>query len=76
MRAKVTKADGVGRPEYWLPPLAKAKADAIARNKAGSLRYVAKQHKVSHETVRAIRAGEHWSSGRVKPVGIKGHPGW
>lgn len=68
---------GLPRPGFWNEPLTKAKAAAIAADTKGSLRFVGQRHKVSHETVRAIRAGEHWATRSAKlPVAIKGHPGW
>lgn len=77
MRARLTKADGIGRPAEWRKPLAKSKADAIARDTKGSLRKTAKRHNVGASTVADIRHGRHWATRSAQlPAAIKGHPGW
>lgn len=48
------------RPDGWVAPLSKSKAEAVAADRNGSVREVAARHDVSRATVSRIRNEGHW----------------
>jgi hypothetical protein len=48
------------RPEGWKAPLTRAKAEAVAADRNGTIREVGERHGVSRQTVYRLRNENHW----------------